>query len=136
MSLPILEKILGMKYSAQLCQIGMVQLCFVASPRGYGNWSYNLFTKADEDEDNWASFRFTTLDGGRVSPRNKTNKQDLDEKTFNKNIWVHLLIMQDRFIITFDRKQNVLDIYSPKTNEIHYGMDFLTLTPCQQLYLN
>ena len=24
----------------------------------------------------------------------------------------------------FDRKQNVLDIYSPKTNEIHIGMDF------------
>ncbi len=39
---------------------------FCGTPRGYGNWSYNLFTK-EQENDQWKSFQFTNLEGGQVS---------------------------------------------------------------------
>lgn len=97
---------------------------FCGSPRGYGNWSYNLFSKENEDEQ-WKSFQFTTLDGGQVSASEvQQAKQDLDERTFNQEYMASFVNYAGQIYYNFDRKQNVLDIYNPKTNEIHIGMDF------------
>ena len=97
---------------------------FCGTPRGYGNWSYNLFTKENEDEQ-WKSFQFTTLDGGQVSASEvQQAKQDLDERTFNQEYMASFVNYAGQIYYNFDRKQNVLDIYNPKTNEIHIGMDF------------
>ena len=97
---------------------------FCGTPRGYGNWSYNLFSKENEDEQ-WKSFQFTTLDGGQVSASEvQQAKQDLDERTFNQEYMASFVNYAGQIYYNFDRKQNVLDIYNPKTNEIHIGMDF------------
>jgi hypothetical protein len=97
---------------------------FCGTPRGYGNWSYNLFTKENEDEQ-WKSFQFTTLDGGQVSASEvQQAKQDLDERTFNQEYMASFVNYAGQIYYNFDRKQNVLDTYNPKTNEIHIGMDF------------
>ena len=51
---------------------------FLGTPRGFGNWSYNLFTRQESDE-NWESFQYTTLDGGQVSENEiEQAKNDLD----------------------------------------------------------
>lgn len=98
---------------------------FCGTPRGYGNWSYNLFTKADEDPNNWASFQFTTLDGGRVSPQEiEQAKQDLDERTFQQEYMGSFVNYAGQIYYNFDRKENVIDNYIPETDEIHIGMDF------------
>ena len=98
---------------------------FCGTPRGYGNWSYNLFTKADEDPDNWESFQFTTLDGGRVSPQEiEQAKADLDERTFAQEYLGSFVNYAGQIYYNFDRKENVIDKYEPKTAEIHIGMDF------------
>ena len=97
---------------------------FCGTPRGYGNWSYNLFSKENEDEQ-WKSFQFTTLDGGQVSASEvQQAKQDLDERTFNQEYMASFVNYAGQIYYNFDRKQNVLDIYNPKTSEIHIGMDF------------
>lgn len=97
---------------------------FCGTPRGYGNWSYNLFTKENEDEQ-WKSFQFTTLEGGQVSASEiQQAKQDLDERTFAQEYMASFVNYAGQIYYNFDRKQNVLDIYNPKTNEIHIGMDF------------
>ena len=95
---------------------------FCGTPRGYGNWSYNLFTKED---DNWASFQFTTLDGGQVSANEiEQAKADLDERTFNQEYMASFVNYAGQIYYNFDRKENVIDKYEPKTAEIHIGMDF------------
>ena len=95
---------------------------FCGTPRGYGNWSYNLFTKEDN---NWASFQFTTLDGGQVSANEiEQAKADLDERTFNQEYMASFVNYAGQIYYNFDRKENVIDKYEPKTAEIHIGMDF------------
>ncbi len=98
---------------------------FCGTPRGYGNWSYELFTKAQSDPDNWASFQFTTLEGGRVSPQEiEQAKQDLDERTFAQEYLGSFVNYAGQIYYNFDRKENVIDKYEPKTAEIHIGVDF------------
>jgi hypothetical protein len=95
---------------------------FCGTPRGYGNWSYNLFTKEDN---NWASFQFTTLDGGQVSANEiEQAKADLDERTFNQEYMASFVNYAGQIYYNFDRKENVIDKYETKTAEIHIGMDF------------
>jgi hypothetical protein len=95
---------------------------FCGTPRGYGNWSYNLFTKEDNI---WASFQFTTLDGGQVSANEiEQAKADLDERTFNQEYMASFVNYAGQIYYNFDRKENVIDKYEPKTAEIHIGMDF------------
>tara|TARA_R100001460_G_scaffold26471_3_gene53595 strand:+ start:1228 stop:2445 length:1218 start_codon:yes stop_codon:yes gene_type:complete len=97
---------------------------FCGTPRGYGNWSYNLFTKENEDEQ-WKSFQFTTLEGGQVSANEiEQAKQDLDERTFNQEYMASFVNYAGQIYYNFDRKENVMDNYVPDTNEIHIGMDF------------
>ena len=97
---------------------------FCGTPRGYGNWSYNLFTKENEDEQ-WKSFQFTTLDGGQVSASEvQQAKQDLDERTFNQEYMASFVNYAGQIYYNFDRKENVIDYYKPETSEIHIGMDF------------
>jgi hypothetical protein len=97
---------------------------FCGSPRGYGNWSYNLFTKENNDKQ-WKSFQFTTLEGGQVSANEiEQAKQDLDERTFNQEYNASFVNYAGQIYYNFDRKENVMDNYVPDTNEIHIGMDF------------
>lgn len=97
---------------------------FCGTPRGYGNWSYNLFSKENEDEQ-WKSFQFTTLEGGQVSANEiEQAKQDLDERTFKQEYMASFVNYAGQIYYNFDRKENVMDNYIPDTNEIHIGMDF------------
>jgi hypothetical protein len=98
---------------------------FCGTPRGYGNWSYELFTKAQSDPDNWASFQFTTLDGGRVSPQEiEQAKQDLDERTFQQEYMGSFVNYAGQIYYNFDRELNVLKNYKPQMKTIHIGIDF------------
>ena len=97
---------------------------FCGTPRGYGSWSYNLFTKEKEDN-NWASFQFTTLEGGQVSANEiEQAKADLDERTFQQEYMAGFVNYAGQIYYNFDRRENVLDKYIPETAEIHIGMDF------------
>ena len=57
---------------------------FTGTPRGYGNWSYEMYLKGKQDEE-WESFQFTTLDGGMVDKRElEQARLDLDVRTFRQ----------------------------------------------------
>jgi len=97
---------------------------FCGTPRGYGNWSYNLFTR-EKDDDQWASFQYTTLQGGQVSKQEiEQAKSDLDERTFKQEYEASFVNYAGQIYYNFDRKDNVIDKYTPQTAEIHIGMDF------------
>ena len=97
---------------------------FLGTPRGYGNWSYNLFTKQETDE-NWKSFKFTTLEGGQVSANEiEQAKQDLDERTFKQEYLSDFVNYSGAIYYNFNRQENVIDQYTPTNNSIHIGVDF------------
>ena len=97
---------------------------FLGTPRGYGNWSYNLFTKQETDK-NWKSFKFTTLEGGQVSANEiEQAKQDLDERTFKQEYLSDFVNYSGAIYYNFNREENVIDQYKPTNNSIHIGIDF------------
>ena len=62
--------------------LGSVFMC--GTPRGYGNWSYEMFLKGKQDNE-WDSFQYTTLDGGMVTKSEiEQAKSDLDQRTFRQ----------------------------------------------------
>ena len=96
---------------------------FLGTPRGYGNWSYDLFTQQERNS-NWKSFQFTTLDGGQVSPNEiEQAKNDLDERTFRQEYMASFEEFSGQIYYNFNRKENVIDTYTPTSNSIHIGLD-------------
>ena len=96
---------------------------FLGTPRGYGNWSYDLFTQQERNS-NWKSFQFTTLDGGQVSPNEiEQAKNDLDERTFRQEYMASFEEFSGQIYYNFNRKENVIDTYTPTSNAIHIGLD-------------
>ena len=97
---------------------------FLGTPRGFGNWSYNLYTRQDNDK-NWQSFQYTTLDGGQVSQSEIDQaKNDLDDRTFRQEYMASFEKYSGQIYYNFDREQNVIEQYAPTTNSIHIGIDF------------
>ena len=97
---------------------------FLGTPRGFGNWSYNLYTRQDNDK-NWKSFQFTTLDGGQVSQSEIDQaKNDLDDRTFRQEYMASFEKYSGQIYYNFDREQNIIEKYTPTTNSIHIGIDF------------
>jgi len=97
---------------------------FCGTPRGYGSWSYNLFTKANDDHE-WESFQYTTLEGGQV-PANEIEqaRNDLDERTFKQEYEASFVNYAGQIYYNFDRGKTVISEYIPETKTIHVGMDF------------
>ena len=97
---------------------------FLGTPRGFGNWSYNLFTRQESDK-NWESFQYTTLDGGQVSQNEiEQAKNDLDDRTFKQEYMASFEKYSGQIYYNFDRQENVIDEYVTTTNSIHIGIDF------------
>jgi PBSX family phage terminase large subunit len=98
---------------------------FIGTPKGIGNWSYELFQNALEDPDNWRSFQYTTVDGGNV-PQSEIDqaRKDLDERTFRQEFLATFETFAGRIYYSFDRNSNVLDETTLNTDIIHIGMDF------------
>jgi PBSX family phage terminase large subunit len=98
---------------------------FIGTPKGIGNWSYELFQNALEDPDNWCSFQYTTVDGGNV-PQSEIDqaRKDLDERTFRQEFLATFETFAGRIYYSFDRNSNVQDETTLNTDIIHIGMDF------------
>jgi hypothetical protein len=97
---------------------------FTGTPRGFGNWSYNLFLKSETD-DEWASFKYTTLEGGQVSANEiEQARADLDERTFQQEYEAGFVNYAGAIYYNFDREKNIMKEYTPQTRTIHIGMDF------------
>jgi len=96
---------------------------FCGTPRGYGNWFYDIFCKGKEDKE-WTSFQFTTVDGGQVDQEEiNSAKNDLDERTFRQEYLATFETYAGAIYYNFDRDDNVRSLKDNMT-AIHIGMDF------------
>ena len=88
--------------------LGHVMMC--GTPKGYGNWSYEMYLKGKQDPE-WDSFQFTTLQGGMVTQKELNQaKQDLDLRTFQQEYEATFVNYSGRIYYNFSRDKNIIDI--------------------------
>jgi hypothetical protein len=98
---------------------------FTGTPKGIGNWSYDIYQMAQEDPDSWASWQFTTLQGGFVSQSEIDEARKLlDARTFQQEFEATFVTSGNRVWYAFDRVHNVREYTGPVPTSIAVGMDF------------
>jgi len=99
---------------------------FCGTPRGIGNWSYDIYQQAQEDPENWASWQFTTLQGGFVTPEEIAAARDLlDDRTFQQEFEATFVTAGNRVWYAFDRVRHVQPYRGTAAqNSVAIGMDF------------
>ena len=97
---------------------------FCGSPRGFGNWSYELF-KMGETNNEWESFKYTTLEGKQVSEDEiEQAKQDLDLRTFQQEYEATFVNYSGMIYYNFSREKNIVEKYKDNSLFLHIGLDF------------
>ena len=97
---------------------------FCGSPRGFGNWSYELYKLGETNKD-WQSFKYTTLEGEQVSKDEiEQAKEDLDLRTFQQEYEATFVNYSGMIYYNFNREKNLLDKFSNYHNTLHIGLDF------------
>ena len=97
---------------------------FCGSPRGFGNWSYELFKQGETNKD-WASFKYTTLEGGQVDDNEiEQARQDLDIRTFQQEYEATFVNYSGMIYYNFNRQKNIVDKYNKDAGVLHIGLDF------------
>ena len=99
---------------------------FIGTPKGK-NWAYDLFCM-QEDDPEWKSFQYTTLEGGNVSEKEiEAARRTLDERTFRQEFMASWETFSGRVFYAFDRNYNIKK-YEPINgqipHELHIGIDF------------
>jgi len=98
---------------------------FIGTPKGIGNWAHDLYSMPTESTA-WASFQFTTIDGGNVKAEEiLAAKQDLDERTFRQEFMATFETYAGRIYYAFDRKDNTsAPDEKIDTSVLYTGWDF------------
>jgi len=97
---------------------------FCGSPRGFGNWSYELFKQGETNKE-WASFKYTTIEGGNVDQDEvEQAKQDLDIRTFQQEYEATFVNYSGMIYYNFSRESNIIEKYQKETAVLHIGLDF------------
>lgn len=104
----------------------MGRAILVSTPKGY-NWFYKTFKEALEDKD-WATFQYTTLDGGNVPIEEiERQKRNMSPKMFAQEYLANFENLASRVYDMFDREQNVCDLdenWGKDSTDVHIGIDF------------
>ena len=103
-------------------RLGHVLMC--GTPKGYGNWSYEMYLKGKQDKE-WESFQFTTIDGGMVAKSEvEQAKQDLDQRTFRQEFEGTFENYAGSIYYNFHPVESVVPRQIDWTKPLHIGMDF------------
>lgn len=96
---------------------------FISTPQGMGNWFYDLW-QFGHTNDNWASFQYTTIQGGNVDPLEvEAARNDLDAKTFEAEYEAKFTSTSNNIYYAFG-PENLQRYEQPVPNRILVGMDF------------
>jgi hypothetical protein len=98
---------------------------FIGTPKGRNHF-YDLWAKGIDGADEWASFQYTTLDGGNVSESEIDQaRSDLDERTFNQEYCAEFVTYAGLIYYNFERASSVVK-FEDDGGVLHIGMDFNT----------
>lgn len=97
---------------------------FIGTPKGIGNWSYDLYQMA-LDHDNWSSHSYTTIEGGNVPIEElEAAQKDLDLRTFRQEYMATFETFSGRIYYSFERATNVNTLDTVDTQILYTGWDF------------
>jgi phage terminase large subunit len=95
---------------------------FITTPAGL-NWFHDLWEQA-QDEDDWQSYSYTTVQGGNVPPDEiEAARRTLDERTFRQEYLASFETLSGRVYPDFS-DDNVTDNAKDTGGEIYWGTDF------------
>ena len=98
---------------------------FIGTPKGIGNWAYEIYQNSQDDGANWQSFSYTTLEGGNVPEEEiQQARKDLDERTFRQEYMATFETFSGRIYYAFDRALNVRKYDGNTPDVLYVGMDF------------
>jgi hypothetical protein len=98
---------------------------FISTPTGKSNWFYDLFMRKEEDQVNWSSHQFTSIEGGNIPLEEiEQARKDLSDKVFRQEFEASFESFIGRIAYNFDREHNVVQIEDPDLKVLHIGMDF------------
>jgi len=98
---------------------------FIGTPKGRNHF-YDLWAKGIDGADEWASFQYTTIQGGNVAEDEIDQaKSDLDERTFNQEYCAEFVTYAGLIYYNFERASSVVK-YKDDGGVLHIGMDFNT----------
>jgi hypothetical protein len=90
-----------------------------------GNWAHDLYQMPLEQPEQWASFQYTTIDGGNVKQEEiDAARRDLDERTFRQEFMATFETYSGRVYYSFDRKQNCQPPEKIDLSILYTGWDF------------
>jgi hypothetical protein len=99
----------------------------IGTPKGLGGLGHDLYKMAEEFPEEWASFQYTTIEGGNVRPEEiEAARRSLDERTFRQEFMASFETFSGRVYYAFDRRRNIRPWSEPerKIADLHIGMDF------------
>jgi len=97
---------------------------FIGTPKGLNHF-YDLYQMSTVDKEHWASYSFTTLEGGNVPEDEITQaRRDLDSKTFKQEYEASFETFSGRIYYAFERALNVQEPETLNTATIYVGADF------------
>ena len=96
---------------------------FIGTPKGRNHF-YDLWTKGADENIDWRSFQYTTIEGGHVDQQEiESAKRDLDERTFNQEYQAQFVNYSGIIYYNFNREESVARC-KDDGSLLHVGMDF------------
>jgi len=96
---------------------------FIGTPKGRNHF-YDLWTQGADENLDWQSFQYTTIEGGHVTETEiESAKRDLDERTFNQEYNAEFVNYAGIIYYNFDRTDSVQKV-TDDGSLLHVGMDF------------
>ena len=99
---------------------------FIGTPKGVANWAHDLYQQY-LDSSSWASFTYTTIEGGQVPEEEIAAAQaDLDERTFRQEFMATFETYAGRIYYNFVRDKNVVpgEVTDQDLAVLYTGWDF------------
>ena len=97
---------------------------FKGTPKGIGNWAYDIFQQAKVDDKNWASFQYTTIEGGQVPQEEiEQARHDLAESVFKQEYEASFETYAGTIYYNYSQDSVYKEKLEP-SNHILVGLDF------------
>ena len=98
---------------------------FISTPQGIHNWAFDLFNRQNEDPDNWRSWTFKTIEGGRVSEQEiEQARRDLSDRQFRQEYEATFETYSGKIYYNFERDQNIKPFEHEVPREVLIFCDF------------
>lgn len=102
----------------------------IGTPKGKNSHAYELYCMSEEHPETWASFQYTTAQGGFVKASElEAARVEMDERTYRQEFEATWETFSGVIAYNFSRELNLKALNNPDTRILHIGMDFNT-SPC------